>query len=115
MPNEPRLRDRELTSAYTESQWQSMTYSHRIGKAREWLRKACETELIGGTKLIDWIEQRRGAALPATTTTGQVPAAGNEPTAHGTNESTNATTTSGQVPTAGNEPPAHETGENTNT
>ena len=50
-----------LTSSYTERQWQSMSYTRRVEEAREGLREACNTELVGGTKLIDWIEEHRNA------------------------------------------------------
>ena len=61
-----------LTSSYTERQWQSMSYTRRVEEAREGLREACNTELLGGTKLINWIEEQRNAYQPTTTASGLV-------------------------------------------
>ena len=59
MPDEPCPQISGLTSAYTERQWQSMSYTRRVEAAHEGLREACNTELVGGNKLIDWIEEQR--------------------------------------------------------
>ena len=63
---------RELTSAYTEGQWQSMTYTHRLEQARGGLREACENELVDKTRLIDWIEKSRAAHPPDTNASTEV-------------------------------------------
>ena len=89
MPDESLSVNTELFSAYNENQWQSLTYTDRVAKAREGLRKACETELIGQTKLLDWIEKHRAADQPTSTAKTQVQQQMNEATAHGTNENTN--------------------------